>query len=145
MTGVAANQLELDALSSDPSPVVDGAVWYNSTAAEVRVRQGGFTVPIGGSGITPAQHQALDQLVHGIAETSYLELTRTNGRVSDVTYWTDSGKTTKIRETNITRTSGLVSSVVVKQYDGTGTLAQTLTGTVTRTSGQVSSIDWVLT
>lgn len=145
MTGVAANQLELDSLSADPSPVADGSVWYNSTAAEVRVRQGGFTVPIGGSGITPAQHQALDQLVHLVAETSYLEVTRTAGRVSDVTYWTDSGKTTKVRETNITRTAGQVSSVVVKQYDGTGTLAQTLTGTVTRTSGQVSSIDWVLT
>ena len=145
MSGVAANQLELDALSSDPAGVPDGGVWYNSTAGEVRVRQGGFTVPIGGSGITPAQHQALDQLVHLVAETSYLEITRTAGRVSDVTYWTDNTKTTKIRETNITRTAGQVSSVVVKQYDGTGTLAQTLTGTVTRTGGQASSIDWVLT
>lgn len=145
MTGLAANQLELDSLSSDPTTPPDGGVWYNSTAGEVRVRQGGFTVPIGGSGITPAQHQALDQLVHGVAETSYLEVTRTNGRVSDVTYWTDSGKTTKIRETNITRTAGQVSSVVVKQYDASGVLAETLTGTVTRTGGQVASIDWVLT
>lgn len=145
MTGVAANQVELDSLSADPSPVVDGTVWYNSTAAEVRVRQGGFTVPIGGSGITVAQHLALDQLVHLIAETSYLELVRSGGRVTDVIYWTDNTKTTKIRETNITRTSGQVSSVVVKQYDGTGTLAQTLTGTVNRTGGQVDDIDWVLT
>lgn len=144
MTGVAANQLELDSLSADPAGVPDGGVWYNSTAGEVRVRQGGFTVPVGGSGITPAQHQALDQIVHNIAETSYLEVTRTAGRVSDVTHWTDNTKTTKIRETNITRTSGVVSSVVVKQYDGTGTLAQTLTGTVNRAGGQVASIDWVL-
>ena len=144
MTGVAANQLELDSLSADPSPVADGSVWYNSTAAEVRVRQGGFTVPVGGSGITIPQHRALDQLVHLVAETSYFEVTRTAGRVSDVVYWTDNTKTQKIRETNITRTAGQVSSVVVKQYDASGVLAETLTGTVNRTGGQVASIDWVL-
>ena len=145
MTDLVTVNLSLESQTSDPSSPVDGFVWYNSTAQEVRVRQGGFTVPIGGSGITIPQHRALDQLVHDIAETSYLELTRTAGRVSGITYWTDSGKTPKIRETTITRTAGQVSTVVVKQYDGSGLLAETLTGTVTRTLGQVSSIDWVLT
>jgi hypothetical protein len=101
--------------------------------------------PRTGGGIDAVTHRGLDQLVHLVAETSYLELTRTSGRVSDIIYWTDNTKTTKVRETNITRTSGQVSQIVVKQYDGTGTLNETLTGTVTRTSGQASSIDWVLT
>lgn len=95
--------------------------------------------------VTPSVHESLDQLVHNIAETSYMELTRSSGQVTTATYWTDSGKTTKIRETMLTRTSGQVSTIVATQYDAGGSLVQTLTGTVSRSSGQVASIDWVLT
>ena len=95
--------------------------------------------------LTPADHLTIDQLVHLIAETSYQEITRTGGQVTNVSYWTNSSKTIKIRETDITRASGQVSQIVLKQYDNLGVLSQTLTGVVTRTSGQVASIDWVLT
>lgn len=90
-------------------------------------------------------HRGLDQLVHNIAETSYLQVVRTSGRVSNLVYWTDSGMTTKIRETAITRTGGLVSQIVVTQFNGAGTLIATLTGTVSRSGGQVANVDWVLT
>lgn len=97
-----------------------------------------------GSGLTPASHEALDTLVHDLAESCYFEVTRASGRVSDLTWYTDSGKGTKVREVNLTRTSGKISQIVVKQYDGTGTIitGQTLTGTVARTGGRVDSITW---
>ena len=96
-----------------------------------------------GGGITEGQHKLLDSLVHNLSETSYEELTRSGGKVTDIIHWTDNGKTVKIREVNLTRTSGKVSTIVMKQYDGAGALAQTLTGTVTRSGGKVASIDWV--
>jgi hypothetical protein len=105
---------------------------------------GVFDPRTGGGGLTPASHKVLDQLVHNIAETSYFEVSRTSGQVSGVTYWTDATKTIKVRETSITRTAGLVSQVVIKQYDSLGSLAETLTGAITRSSGQVSSISWTL-
>ena len=97
------------------------------------------------SGITASEHRLLDQLVHNIAEDAYEEIVRTSGKVTSVIYWTDSGKTTKIRETLITRSSGKVSQIVIKQYNAGGSLAETLTGTFARTDGKVSSITWSLT
>ena len=124
---------------------VDPTSITNSSSTNVQEVLEDLDSAISGGGLTPASHRDLDQLVHLIAETSYLEVTRTAGRVSDVIYWTDNTKTTKVRETNVTRTSGQVSSVVIKQYDAVGVLAETLTGTVNRTGGQVDDIDWVLT
>ena len=97
-------------------------------------------------GITSSQHRTLDQLVHEIAEDSYCEIERTAGRVSSVVYYTDSGKGTKIRSIEYIRTAGRISGVVVKQYDSGGNVitGETLTGTITRSGGRVSSIDWVL-
>lgn len=95
--------------------------------------------------LTRPIHRVIDQLAHLVAETSYMEVTRSGGQVTNVTYWTDSGKTTKIRETAITRSGGQVSTIVETQYDTMGMAVETLTGTVTRSSGQVVSIDWVLT
>jgi hypothetical protein len=100
---------------------------------------------LSGSGITEAQHEVLDTLVHDLSETSYLEVTRTSGQVSDVTVWTDSGKTIKVREALVTRSAGQASVVVEKQYNGAGTLVQTLAHTITRSAGQVASIATVET
>lgn len=93
----------------------------------------------------PANHLAVDQLVHNIAETSFFQVSRSGGFVTTVTYWTDSGMSTKVRETTLSRTGSQVSGIVDVQYDSTGSAVQTLTGTVTRSSGQIVSIDWVLT
>ena len=90
-----------------------------------------------------ADHASIDDLVHGLAEDSYQEITRTAGAVTSVVVWTDSGKTVKIRETTITRSGGQVSQTVEEQYDGAGLLIQTLTSTFTRVSGQVTSVDVV--
>jgi len=94
-----------------------------------------------GGGITEGQHEVLDTLVHALAEDLYLEVTRTAGKVSNVTVYTDSGKTTKIRElANIVRTGGRIDSYDLIQYDGVGSVKQTMAYAITRTAGRVSSI-----
>lgn len=95
-----------------------------------------------GGGITPLEHEALDTLTHGLAEDSFIEVIRTDGRVTGVKVWQgDATDTTLIRETTVTRTAGQVSTVATTQYDGVGTATKTLTGTITREGGRVSTID----
>jgi len=97
----------------------------------------------GEGGLTPVTHRPLDQLVHEIAEDAYLEITRVTGKTSAITYWTDSGKTIKIRDTVITRDGGgKVSQTVVTQYDAAGApiTGETLTTTITRSGGKVESM-----
>lgn len=109
-----------------------------------------FTDPVNntvrvGEFLKTVDHRPLDELVHNIAETSYREITRDGDDrfLSDIIY-TDSGKTTKIREVSVTRTSGRVTQVVTKQYDSSGVLAETYTEDYTRVSGQLDHIDGVL-
>lgn len=99
-----------------------------------------------GSGLSQLSHRALDQLVHEVAEDSYEEITRDiNGRVSGIIYWTDSGKTLKIREYALTRNvDAKVEIVTTYQYNGSGTVAETYVETLSRTSGQVTSITGAL-
>lgn len=122
-------------------PVVLGGIRRVGTDLKGRDGAGVFNL----RGISEAQHEDLDTLVHDLAETSYAEVTRVTGQVSNVTTWTTSGKTTKIREVAVTRSAGQVATIVRKHYDASGTLiaGQTLTGTVTRLAGRVASIDWV--
>jgi hypothetical protein len=95
----------------------------------------------GGGGISEAQHEVLDSLVHALAEDFYLEVTRAAGKVSTVIVYTDATKTTKIRElSNIVRTGGRIDSYDVIQYDGLGSVKQTMSYAITRTAGRVSSI-----
>lgn len=100
---------------------------------------------VSGGGLTENQHENLDTLVHIIAETHYEEITRTGGLVTSVILWETNAKLKKIREELYTYTLGKVDTITVKQYNGSGVLItnQTLTGTVTRTGGNVTSIDWV--
>jgi len=98
-----------------------------------------------GGGIDAATHKILDQLVHEIAENNYTEITRVSNRVTNVTIWTTSGKTIKIREFEITRDgNNKVQSIVTKQYNSSGVLVETYTQTITRTSGKVTSISGVM-
>jgi len=104
------------------------------------------TLVAGGGGLTPVTHRSLDQLVHEISEDAYLEITRSAGKTSAITYWTDSGKTIKIRDTVITRDiGGKVSQTVITQYDAAGAAitGETLTTTITRSGGKVASMTMV--
>lgn len=91
--------------------------------------------------VTVASHEIIDSLVHNLAETCHVVVTRDgSNRVTDVVVWTDNTLTTKVRETNITRTSGRVSQTVVKQYNGVGSLVQTVTSVYTRVGGRISTV-----
>jgi hypothetical protein len=74
-----------------------------------------------GSGITEPQHEDLNTLTHWIAENAFHELTRTGNKVTNYTIWTDSGKTTKVREVVLAFTGNLLNQADIIQYDGAGT------------------------
>jgi hypothetical protein len=131
-------ELRLEEDTTDPT--VPGALRYVSGSLRFHDAVGVFNPRTGSGGITEEQHEILDTLIHELAETSYLEITRSSGRVSSVIVWTDDTKTKKVREVTITRSSGRVSSVVEKHYDATGTLKQTLTHTIARTGIRVSTV-----
>jgi hypothetical protein len=136
---------EIRLVETADAPSTTGAINYSTSGSfQMKDASGTFDPRTGGGGLTPSTHRALDQLVHEIAETSYTEVVETAGKVTAVIVWTDSGKTTKIREEEYTYTGGQVTTIVTKQYDGTGTLVETYTETVTYSGGKVQSISGVL-
>jgi hypothetical protein len=128
-----------DNRSEGQDPTENGGVRYVQGSFSFRDSQGLFDPRSG------FDHDSVDDLIHNIAESCYEEITRSSGRVSNITYWTDDTKTTKVREVAITRSSGRVSQLDCIQYNGSGTEIQRMTGVITRTSGRISSIDWTET
>lgn len=95
-----------------------------------------------GSIITLEDHENIDSLVHGLAETSITEITRDGGGLVtsvDVRILPVTG--TLIRSTTITRAAGKVTQVVENQHDGDGTIIQTLTSVINRDGNTVVSVD----
>lgn len=86
-------------------------------------------------------HRDQDQLVHKIAETSFEEITyNSTNRVTNVTVWTDAGKTTKVREQQFTYNNNLLSQAVTIQYDEGGSAVETLTETFSYNANRVTDI-----
>lgn len=131
---------ELQLEDNGASPSVDGGITFNAGAFQMRDSVGTFDPRSGGSGITETQHKNLDQLVHLVAESSFEEYIYTGSRVDQIIVWTDAGKTTKIREELYTYTGSQLTTLVTKQYDGTGTLVQTLTETYSYTGQKLDDI-----
>ena len=100
----------------------------------------------GGSGITDAEHEIIDSLVHNLAEGATTEIIRnSNNEVTDVNILASPGGT-PIRTTQIIRNAqNEVEQTIEIQYDSSGTAIQTLTTTVNRAGGQVSTITMVET
>lgn len=72
-------------------------------------------------------HEGYATLAHDLSQSSYQEVTYTDGLPTAVTYWATSAKTLKLRETIFSYAgSGLVSSVTERQYDGSGIQTQQL-------------------
>lgn len=136
-------ELQLEDNGLDPSVV--GALTQNAGALKGRDSIGVFDLR-SGAGISEAGHRTLDQLVHGIAEDSYEELSYTGSRVDSIIVYTDSGKTVKIREEQYTYVGNKVNTVVTKQYDGSGVLivGETMTETYTYSGSAVANIDRVM-
>lgn len=96
----------------------------------------------GTGGLTEGAHEVLDTLIHNLAEDNHEQITKSGGKISNVTSWTDDGETIKIREIALTRSSGRISQVDIIQYDGSGDEEYRMVGTVTRVSNKVDHIDW---
>lgn len=139
-----AEELQLEDRTADGNPSVVGAVRLVSDDLVVRLSTGVKSLTTG-SGLSEGAHDDLDDLVHWLAETNYTEITRSAGKVTNVTAWTDSGKTTKVRELVVTRSAGKVSQLDFIQYDGVGTEKQRMTGVITRSAGKISSVQWTET
>ena len=134
-------ELVLEERPDDPPTV--GSLRYVTGRFRLRDADGLFNPRID-SAEASAQHEALDALVHRIAEDSHLELVRdVSGRLSSTIHWTDATKTTKVREVVVTRDpQNRVSQLQEKQYDDAGVLVATLTTVLTRSAaGRVTSAD----
>lgn len=141
--------LEDEGLVLEPgptAPTINGEMRYLSGIG-FQFREEGVTKSLSGTGLTEPAHEAIDSLAHELSETSYGEITRDGGdKIQDWIIWTSPAKTTKVRELNITRSLGRISTFVWKQYNGSGTLVQTLTGVITRDGSQrVQSITYTET
>ena len=99
----------------------------------------------GGGGLTPISHRALDQLVHNISETSFVEYIRLDNFVTNITIWTDNSKTIKIRETIYTYFNGRPTTIVTNQYDDLGGILETLSSALTYIGDNISTEDVILT
>ena len=97
---------------------------------------------VSGGGLMVGSHRTVDQLVHGIAETSWEEYVYTGNKVTSIIVWTDNSKTKKIREEIFTYTGRQVTKIETKQYDGSGNLVtgEYMTEDINRT-GKVTDID----
>jgi hypothetical protein len=135
---------EVQLVPGATSPSTNGAFSYK-TGVGFEFYEEGSIKTLFGTGITEGSHENLDTLVHNLSEDSYEEVVYSSGKVSNVINWTDSGKTTKIREVALTRTSGKVSQIDLIQYDVSGSEKVRMTGVITRTSGRVSNISWTET
>jgi len=106
-----------------------------------------LTAVISGSGVTEEEHEIIDSLVHNLAETQTTEIIRggPGNKVTNVEVRTVPVTGTLIRSTAITRGGGKVTHVIENQHDGEGNIIQTLTSTINRSGGKVTSVDVVET
>ncbi len=94
------------------------------------------------SGITEAEHEVLDTLVHGVAETGFVEIVRNAENKVDVVNVRVSDGGTLIRSTTITRGGGgAVTQTTENQHDAGGAIIQTITTDINRSGGKVVSLD----
>ncbi len=136
-------EIILEDRTTDGNPTANGAIRYVSGDFVGKTPSGVKSLTTG-SGLSEGAHRALDQLVHGIAEDSFEEYIYSGNLITDIIIWTDSGKTTKIREESYTYGAGnRVTEVVTKQYDGTGTLitGETMTETYNYSGNTLVSVD----
>lgn len=95
-----------------------------------------------GNFLTPGAHETIDSLVHNLSESSTGEITKNvQGSVVSIDYRTTPVVGTLIRSTVVNRNANnQVTSVVERQHDASGVIIQTLTTTLNRTGGKITTI-----
>ena len=134
-------------LTSDEGRTADvpGDIIFDGADFKFRDSTGIFNPRTGGSGISEAEHEALDSLTHWINETNWQELVRDAGKVIQAIHWETDEKLKKVREVVIERSNGKVSQIDLIQYSVAGSEKHRLTGVVARSSGKVVSVQWTKT
>lgn len=82
-----------------------------------------------GSGLSVSAHLILNELIHNLAENAETEVVYSANRPIRETYYTDAGKTQKIREYEFTYSGNRISAEIVTQYDDAGLPETRLTET----------------
>jgi hypothetical protein len=116
-------------------PSQDGAVTYDPALAAFRMRDGlgTFDPRNAGTGITEAQHAALDTFLHALDETHEgIPVFDADGIITSITAQAVGG-TPLIRNIDSLTVDGdgLVSGFRLQQRDAAGAVVETLTGVVT--------------
>lgn len=113
---------------------------YDGTSFKMRDATGTFDPRTGGSGLTPAQHEALRQLIHfiddgpanGFPSGSYKETTPTGPFPTSEVWWESSAKLKKIVSLDTTWAGVTITQEVWKVYDTDGSTAlATVTDVIT--------------
>lgn len=125
-------------------PTVEGGFRYVDGEWRFRDARGVYN-PRSGGGISEAQHEALDTLVHDLDESCYEEFTYDGSRVTSAITWATSEKLLKIREEQYIYTLGRVSQAVIIQYNGAGAEVMRMTETYTYSGGTVLNVTCVKT
>jgi hypothetical protein len=118
----------------------DGYFYAEDSYGVFNLRQGAAA----GGGITELEHEDLDTLVHNISEDSYDVITYSGSRITNITTFTDSSQTTRIRDCDVAYqpTSIRISQVTTRQYDAAGVLKETETEDVGYDAfGRLKTID----
>ena len=108
-----------------------------------RVVTGKGAVAAGG-GITAAEHEVLDTLVHGISEDTFDEVIRDSVtcKLIRVIQWADATKTTKVREYEVSaRGNRFINKLTTIQYDAAGLEVVRLEQDINRTGSLIDSVD----
>jgi hypothetical protein len=131
-------EIQLEDRTADGNPTVNGAIRYVSGDIVAKTPSGVVSLTAGGSGLSKGTHDALRSLIHfidngpaeGFASGSYREVTGTVFP-SSIIWYTDSGKTSKIVEKNITYSGPFPTTIEWKVYDTDGsTVLATVTDTI---------------
>ena len=124
-------------------PILDAGTYTAQTEVEGAIQEIYGKFP---NYLLTTGHRALDQLVHNVAETSYMEISRTGLQVDSVIYWETAAKLKKIREELYVYSGLNVTTITTNMYNAAGTVAETLIESLTRNvGGNVTSIANVLT
>jgi len=97
---------------------------------------------VGGGFLTVGAHHALDDQVHGLAESYVKDITRVAGQVTEVLCHVGA---VPIRWTSLTRVAGILTQIDKVQYDAAGAEIHRLTGIIGRTAGKITSVSWTYT
>jgi hypothetical protein len=140
-SGVREDEEGIDFIESSSLASVEGELRYHNTGRfSFYDSTGEFDPRSGGGGLSESQHEGLDRLTHNINESSYDEYITSGNKITDVITWTDSGKTLKIREINLTYTGSKVTQAVTIQYNGSGTEVERLTEVPAYSGNTITSI-----